>query len=310
MRLLLIVILSITGLIACKKRKVEKAATKMQNFIVEIAQYARNENPNFIIIPQNGPKLLYNNGNEDEGVNNGFISHVNAFGMEELFYNGGEESDMYRYNLVKNAGIKVLVADYHTDNSTLSNSYSKSDAENWIAFPRSTENYDYKYIPTTIHNENSDNITNLNQAKNYLYLISTDNYSNKASFLAAIQATNYDAIIIDAFFGENLLTASEINSLKVKANGGQRLVIAYMNIGAAEKYRYYWQSDWRKGKPNWLKRKYDGYDDEIWVEFWKQEWKDIIYGNNESYTKKLIDAQFDGAYLDNVEAFYFLYHRK
>lgn len=310
MRLLLIVIFSITGLIACKKRKVEKAATKMQNFIVEIAQYARNENPNFIIIPQNGPELLYNNGNEDEGINNGFISHVNAFGMEELFYNGGEESDMYRYNLVKNAGIKVLVADYHTDNSTLYNSYSKSDAENWIAFPRSTENYDYKYIPTIIHNENSDNITNLNQAKNYLYLISTDNYSNKASFLAAIQATNYDAIIIDAFFDENLLTASDINSLKVKANGGQRLVIAYMNIGAAEKYRYYWQSDWRKGKPNWLKKKYDGYDDEIWVEFWEQEWKDIIYGNSESYTKKLIDAQFDGAYLDNVESFYFLYHRK
>ncbi|MFN6076495.1 MAG: hypothetical protein ACK46Y_13095, partial [Fluviicola sp.] len=72
----------------------------------------------------------------------------------------------------------------------------------------------------------------------------------------------------------------------------------------------YWESDWRKGKPNWLKKKYDGYDDEIWVEFWEQEWKDIIFGNNESYTKKLIDAQFDGAYLDNVEAFYFLYHRK
>jgi cysteinyl-tRNA synthetase len=59
--------------------------------------------------------------------------------------------------------------------------------------------------------------------------------------------------------------------------------------------------------PDWLKKKYDGYVDEIWVEFWNDEWKSIIYGNDNSYIKKIINAGFDGAYLDNVEGYYSLY---
>jgi cysteinyl-tRNA synthetase len=235
---------------------------------------------------------------------------VNAFGMEELFYDGGEVTDSYRYDLIKRSGVKVLVADYHSNNTNIVNSYTKSNEENWIAFPRSTDNYDYKYIPTSIFNENGSNITNLDQAKNYLYLISTDNFLTKSSYLNSLDATNYDVLIIDAFFGDSLLTLSEVNSLKTKANGGQRLVIAYMNIGSAEKFRYYWESDWKRGKPDWLKKKYNGYDDEIWVEYWHPTWKNIIYGYSDSYTKKLLQSGFDGAYLDNVEAFYFLYHRK
>ncbi|MFN6075685.1 MAG: hypothetical protein ACK46Y_08950, partial [Fluviicola sp.] len=224
--------------VACKKRKVEKAATKMQEFIIEISKSARSTDPNFIIIPQNGPELLFNNGNEEDGLNTNLIPYVNAFGMEELFYDGGEVTDSYRYDLIKRSGVKVLVADYHSNNTNIVNSYTKSNEENWIAFPRSTDNYDYKYIPTSIFNENGSNITNLDQAKNYLYLISTDNFLTKSSYLNSLDATNYDVLIIDAFFGDSLLTLSEVNSLKTKANGGQRLVIAYMNIGSAEKFRY------------------------------------------------------------------------
>ena len=36
-------------------------------------------------------------------------------------------------------------------------------------------------------------------------------------------------------------TFNEIIALKTKKNGGQRLVIAYMSIGEAEDYRFYWQ---------------------------------------------------------------------
>ncbi len=67
--------------------------------------------------------------------------------------------------------------------------------------------------------------------------------------------------------------------------------------------------DWVKlHRPNWLKKAYDGYEDEIWVEFWNEDWQNIIYGKNDSYTRKIIDARFDGVYLDNVEAYYFLYY--
>lgn len=111
------------------------------------------------------------------------------------------------------------------------------------------------------------------------------------------------------FFDGVEFTSSEINQLKIKANGGKRLVISYINIGSAEKFRYYWGKNWGLHHPSWLKRKYDGYDDEFWVKFWKKEWQQIIYSNNNSYMKKIINAGFDGAYLDNVEAYYFLYYK-
>ncbi len=125
----------------------------------------------------------------------------------------------------------------------------------------------------------------------------------------AIAATNYDIVLIDLFFNEEEWTSSEIGQLKNKANGGQRKVISYISIGSAEKFRYYWKKGWGLHHPLWLKRKYEGYDDEFWVKFWKKDWQDIIYGNDDSYMKKILNAGFDGAYLDNVEAYYFLYYK-
>jgi cysteinyl-tRNA synthetase len=157
---------------------------------------------------------------------------------------------------------------------------------------------------------NTANITNLSDAQNYLYLISTDNYSSKQEMIHAISATNFDVVLVDLFFNETEFTVSEVNQLKTKANGGKRLVISYISIGSAEKYRYYWKKDWGLHHPLWLKKKYDGYTDEFWVNFWEKEWQTIIYGNDNSYMKKIITAGFDGAYLDNVEAYYFLFHNE
>lgn len=33
------------------------------------------------------------------------------------------------------------------------------------------------------------------------------------------------------------------------------------------------------------------------------DWKNIIYGTSDSYTQKLLNSGFDGAYLDIVDAF-------
>lgn len=297
---------------SCKEKKTVKAGVKMQDFIISISEYARSQDPDFILIPQNGEEILFEDIDPEKGLRSDLIQAINGYGVEELFYNGSSYApDDYRLGMLRkvNSSLKVMVADYLDSDSNASGAFQAADAEQFIAFPRNTTNYDYKYIPGTVHNENTDDIQNLSQAKNYLYLISTDNYSDKTSFLTAIQNTNFDVVIIDAFFGDELLSSSDVASLKTKLNGGQRLVISYMNIGSAEKYRYYWKKHWGLHHPLWLKKKYDGYKDEIWVKFWKDEWQEIIYGNDDSYTKKLLNAGFDGAYLDNIEGFYFLYHK-
>ncbi|MGV3613610.1 MAG: endo alpha-1,4 polygalactosaminidase [Fluviicola sp.] len=307
---LLVVLIACCGF-SCKEKKTIKAGGKMQDFIISISNYARAQDPDFILIPQNGEEILFEDIDPEKGVNAALVNAIDGYGVEELFYNGDSYTpDDYRLGMLRkvNASLKVMVADYLPNDDT-SASFQAADAEQFIAFPRTNSNYDYKIIPGTVHHENANNIQTLAQAQNYLYLISTDNYSEKGAFLSAIQQTNFDVVIIDAFFGDELLTAADVTSLKTKANGGQRLVISYMNIGSAEKYRYYWKKTWGLHHPLWLKKKYDGYKDEIWVKFWKDEWQEIIYGNDDSYTKKLLNAGFDGAYLDNIEGFYFLYHK-
>jgi len=126
---------------------------------------------------------------------------------------------------------------------------------------------------------------------------------DRASFLAAIRETDYDLLIIDAFFEEEALTPAEIASLKTKQNGGTRLVIAYLSIGEAEEYRYYWQPEWLQNLLAWLLEENLDWPGNHKIHYWDPEWQAIICGNRDSYLAKILAAGFDGVYLDLIDAF-------
>ncbi len=299
-------------LVACgKEKKTTKAGVKMQEFIQEIGHYTRGYNSQFILIPQNGEELLYTDLDEEKGINQTFLNSIDGWGIEELFYNGDKGADEYRLNMCRKMvpSKVVLVADYLNSDSYEADARQQCIDNGFLSFPRLTTNYDYKEIPSTVFEQNQNDVLVLADAKNYLYLLSTSNYSSKESYLNAIKNTNFDLVIMDAFFDDDLLTAAEINSLKTKVDGGKRLIVGYVSIGSAEKYRYYWKKTYALHHPTWLKKRYDGYKDEFWVKYWNKDWKEIMYGNDDSYFKKIIDSNFDGAFLDNVEAFYSLYHK-
>ena len=287
----------------------DENAARMQTFVADISSYAKNLQPGFIIIPQNGSELAFNNTDPDEGKMTSYINAIDGIGIEELFYDGSLSVNREALGMLQmlQSSVKIMVSDYVSNNANLPDALRRSKNEGFIAFPRSAENYHYKLIPAIDdQTENTDDILRLSDANNYLYLISTDNFAKKQDMIDAIKSTNYDVVLIDLFFDEVALTAADVLSLKTKANGKRRLVISYISIGSAENYRYYWQKGWKKGNPSWLKKPYAGYADEFWVEFWHPDWQKIIFGNEESYIRKIIDAGFDGAYLDNVEAYYFL----
>jgi len=100
--------------------------------------------------------------------------------------------------------------------------------------------------PVTLKNENADIITQLSQVENFLYLIDPGTFASKADFIQAVKNTNFDLLICDPYFNQSLLTPNDLFDLKHKANGGQRLILAYMSIGEAEDYRYYWDASWDK----------------------------------------------------------------
>lgn len=304
-----VVLLSVVLFSCSKEKRSDTAGEEMQSFVIKISRYARSFDSDFIVIPQNGPELAFNYLDPNDGLNQEYMNAVDGFGIEELFYNGTYDLEQERLDACRLLvdSKKIMVAEYVSDNNNFTDAIQKNLSEGFICFPRESINYDYLYIPSTITNENANDITKLQQTQNYLYLISSGNYTTKQEMISAITATNYDAIIIDLFFEEEVLTYADVQQLKTKANGASRLVISYLNIGSAEKYRYYWKDNWKLHKPLWLKKEYDGYPDEIWVKFWKKNWHDIIFGNEESYTKRVINSGFDGIYLDNVEAYYFLY---
>ncbi len=236
----------------------------MREFVQNISEYAKNIDPDFIVIPQNGHELMREEGEETGDPVMPYIQAIYGAGQEDLFYGYDDdnaatpsnESDylMIFLDAAKNNGVQILVTDYCWDHNKMDDSFDKNSAKGYISFaaPERDLNIIPDYPDPIIH-ENSNNIETLSSAQNFLYLLDPYEWNSKDSFLLDIQATNYDVIIMDAFFDDvNMLTADDVNSLKTKNNGGSRLVISYMSIGEAEDYRYYWNEDWEKNPPSWL----------------------------------------------------------
>lgn len=288
---------------------------EMRDFVIGISEYARISKPGFIIIPQNGIELVTKNGGEDDSLNTAYLSAIDGNGQEDLFY-GYDKDDKATYandrtylrnflDKSKNAGKTILVTDYCSTHSNVDNSYYQNNSAGFISFAASHRELDnIPDYPSPIHNVNNSTITSLSQVKNFLYLINPQNFTSKTDFINAVTSTNYDLLIMDLYFDElTEFSTGEITLLKNKANGGKRLVISYMSIGEAENYRYYWQSGWKTGNPSWLDDENRNWEGNYKVWYWEPGWQDIIFGNDDSYLKKIIDAGFDGVYLDIIDAF-------
>ena len=286
---------------------------EMRNFVQNISKYAKAGKPNFIIIPQNGPELLTENGQLNGTTSSAYIQAIDGVGREDLFY--GYNNDylptpvpakdhmMSFLDLAKNNGLKIMVIDYCSTQSFVDDAYLQNAAKGFVSFAADHRELDnIPAYPANPFNMHSSNITSLSEAKNFLFLINP-NYSNKKEFINALRNSNYDLLFIDAFLGAEILTFEEIASLKTKNNGASRLVIAYLSIGEAEDYRYYWQDEWKKNPPRWLAEENPNWPGNYKVSYWDPDWQKIVYGNDRSYLNRIIDAGFDGVYLDIIDAF-------
>jgi cysteinyl-tRNA synthetase, unknown class len=313
-----LILFAFVTLTSCEKDKTTNNQSdfkqRMREFVIGISQYSKTINPNFLIVPQNGIELVTDNGDATGKPHTAYLDAIDANGQEDLFY-GYDNDDQATsttnnnylrsfLNISKNAGNTIFVTDYCSTPSKMSDSYTENKKLGYVSF--SANQRELNNIPSLIHQENNGIITKLSQVKNFLYLINPSNYSTKNDFIAAVTSTNYDLLIMDLYFSDgNPFTAAEISQLKNKANGGKRMIISYMSIGEAEDYRYYWQSKWSSSKPSWLDKENPNWAGNYKVKYWEKDWQNIIYGNDGSYVKKILDANFDGVYLDIIDAFEF-----
>jgi cysteinyl-tRNA synthetase len=113
--------------------------------------------------------------------------------------------------------------------------------------------------------------------------------------------TAYDLVISDIALSGS--SPGEVTRLKASA-GGDKLVVAYMSIGQAATFQYYWQPEWSMTgeRPDWADSPDGTWAGDIWVHYWDPRWQSIIINGEDSYLDRIIDMGFDGVLLDRVDA--------
>jgi len=288
----------------------------MRELVIAISNEAKKHNPKFLVIGQNALELVTVNGKPNGKVAKDYINALDGTGIEELFY-GFENRDgiktppkttQYFLSYLKifsKYKKHVLVIDYVKTKNQASDSYKRSLQKGFISFQT---NRACSIIPQWMFDKNEDAVTELWQSKNFLYLINPEQFKSKDEFIQALSHTWYDLLIVDAFFGDELLTVQDVSALQCKPNGARRLVIAYMSVGEAEDYRYYWQEEWKANKPPFLEKANPDWKGNYKVYYWHPQWHTIVYGAGvpqnfgDSYLGKIIHAGFDGVYMDVLDA--------
>lgn len=124
-----------------------------------------------------------------------------------------------------------------------------------------------------------------------------------------IADTAFDLVIIDYSQDgteEERFSKDQIERMKYGGDGG-KLVLSYLSIGEAENYRWYWNAEWDldndgqpdEGAPAWLGPANPEWPGNYKVRYWEAGWQAIIF----EYLDTVVDAGFDGVYLDIIDAY-------
>ncbi len=151
--------------------------------------------------------------------------------------------------------------------------------------------------------------TPLKNIRFWAYQIQGQNLNNSIRKLAD---SRYDLLVIDNVRSvkgdEDHDNAADVAKLKnsLGSQGKRKIVVCYIDIGEAEEYRYYWKPGWKIGNPEWITGDDpDGWEENYPVKYWRQEWKDIVFGNDSAMVDRILEDGYDGIYLDWVEAYEF-----
>ena len=287
---------------------------EMRRFVQSLSAYAKNSRSNFIVVPQNGVELVSTTGNAAGKPVEEYLAAIDGIGQEELFYGyeaTGVETPQKEtrrlgslLDMARKSGATILVTDYCLDRDCIVDSQWQNNARGYLSFATTQRELDsIPVYPAGPPNLNANTITHLSEAGNFLYLINPDRFSSPQNLLDAVAVTDFDLVILDFFFHGEPYSAAQIDKLKRKGNGGRRLLLAYMSIGEAEDYRFYWQDGWRDRPPVWLREENPDWAGNYLVEYWQPQWQKIIYGNADAYLDRIMAAGFDGVYLDIIDAY-------
>ena len=273
----------------------------MREFVKEIRN---NTSSSKIIISQNGNELYFKNNKIDEN----FFKITDGTTQESLYYGDTLKFNVATSKEANNELLKLLLPIRKKGKLIFVINYGKGEKKrNFLKQESLKTNLINELLPSFVLNDfykpindyNTNDIHSLNEVKNYLCLLNPEKFSSMDEYYQALKNTNYDLLLIEVSYDNIFFNREQIEGLKVKKNGGKRIVIAYLSIGEAEDYRFYWKKEWNKNKPDWIVSENENWSGNYIVKYWKPEWKEII----KEYQKKLDEIGVDGYLLDTLDSY-------
>lgn len=113
-----------------------------------------------------------------------------------------------------------------------------------------------------------------------------------------IASSGFDLVVID--YSRDGSREGEYSKKDIEAMKSAGITpIAYLSVGEAEDYRFYWRREWFIDKPEWLGKENPDWEGNYAVKYWEEEWREIL----RAYVDRIVDQGFLGLYLDKVDEF-------
>ncbi|MBX9925889.1 MAG: endo alpha-1,4 polygalactosaminidase [Hyphomicrobiaceae bacterium] len=136
--------------------------------------------------------------------------------------------------------------------------------------------------------------------------VSNWGYQLQKVIIAEVAASPFQMMVVDYSADgsdDRAFTRADVERMQVMPDGGRRIVLSYMSVGEAESYRYYWDPMWNTTPPAWLLDENPEWKENYSVRFWDPGWQRLFFGGKRAYLDRIIDAGFDGVYLDKCDVF-------
>ncbi|HEY3244191.1 MAG TPA: MJ1477/TM1410 family putative glycoside hydrolase [Phycisphaerae bacterium] len=118
----------------------DSAAADMVTFVAAIADYARAQRPDFIVVPQNGSGIIAEVATDARAR---YFAAINGIGAEDTFYFGdADENNPFNPQTAtveflrefRQAGLTVLAIDYLAQRAAIDDFYARARAEGWVPY--------------------------------------------------------------------------------------------------------------------------------------------------------------------------------
>lgn len=124
--------------------------------------------------------------------------------------------------------------------------------------------------------------------------------------LDSIARSDLELIVLDPSLDDargRFLTSAECRALQKRSDSSRRIVLGYLSVGEVDTKRWYWPAAWRKDAPAWVGAENPQWPGSRSVQYWNSSWQALLFAGDDSMLDRIIDAGFDGVFLDRVDGY-------